>query len=104
MLNKKLKALVEQGSKIAILDFDVYNYYSNKAKTKAFESYKEKCRKNKVEPKRTLEDFLNIKTMKDVLNCNFMLAGHGFVLKALLQGDLEVVDDKLIDNIGVLEV
>ena len=42
--------------------------------------------------------------MKDVLNCNFMLAGHGFVLKALLQGDLEVVDGKVIDNIGVLEV
>ena len=41
--------------------------------------------------------------MKDVINCPFLKAGHGFVLKALLQGDIEVMDDGSIkDNIGVL--
>lgn len=31
-------------------------------------------------------------------------AGHAFVLKMLLQGDIEVIDGKVIDNIGVLKV
>jgi hypothetical protein len=28
--------------------------------------------------------------------------GHAFVVKALLQGDIEVVDDKVIDHIGMI--
>jgi len=100
---KKLKDLVDSGKKIAILDFDVYNFYSDEVKTKAFNNYKKECKKNKVDPKRTLDDYLNIKTLKDVFNCNFMLAGHGFVLKALLQGDLEVINGEVIDHIGILE-
>ena len=29
--------------------------------------------------------------------------GHAFVIKALLQGDLEVKDGKVIDHIGMLD-
>ncbi len=101
---KRLKDLVKSGAKIAILDFDVYNYYSDEVKTKAFNNYKKECKKNNVELKRTLDDYLNIKTLKDVFNCNFMLAGHGFVLKALLQGDLEVINGEVVDHLGVLDI
>lgn len=40
--------------------------------------------------------------MVDVYNCT-KKAGHAFVLKMLLQGDIEVVDGKVVDNIGVLK-
>jgi hypothetical protein len=29
--------------------------------------------------------------------------GHAFVVKALLQGDLEVIDGKIIDHVGMLD-
>jgi len=42
------------------------------------------------------------KTIKDMIN-GYKPAGHGYVIKMLLEGDIEVVDGKVIDNIGVLE-
>ena len=101
---KRLKSMVEEGKKIALADFDTYNYYDDGAKTKKYQSYINKCKKDNVTPSATLEDFLNIKTMKDVLSCRFIPAGHAFVIKALLQGDLEVVDNEIIDHAGVLSV
>jgi hypothetical protein len=41
--------------------------------------------------------------MRDVVNCPFMPAGHSFVIKALLQGDLEVTKaGEVIDHSGML--
>lgn len=100
---KELKAHVDKGEKIALADFDAYNYYDEEAMKKKFESYVNKCKKDHVNPSLTLYDFLKIKTMKDVLNCSFMPAGHSFIIKALLQGDLEVTDSgEVIDRSGVL--
>lgn len=42
-------------------------------------------------------------SLVDVYNCH-KKAGHAFVLKMLLQGDIEVVDGEVIDHIGVLKV
>lgn len=100
---KRLKQLVDEGKKIALADFDTYNYYDDGAKKKKYESYINKCKADNVAPMATLEDFLNIKTMKDVLSCSFIPAGHAFVIKALLQGDLEVVDGVVVDHTGVLD-
>ena len=41
--------------------------------------------------------------MKDVCNCPFMAGGHAFVLKMLLQGDIDVVHGEVVDNCGVLD-
>lgn len=41
-------------------------------------------------------------SLVDVYN-DYRKAGHAFVLKMLLEGDIEVVDGKVIDNIGVLK-
>lgn len=40
--------------------------------------------------------------MVDVYNCS-KKAGHAFVLKMLLQDCIQVIDNKVIDNIGVLK-
>ncbi len=100
---KQLKKRVDEGEKIALADFDAYNYYDDTAKTKKYESYLAACKKNKVTPTATLKDFLNIKTMNDVVNCPFIPAGHAFVVKALLQGDIEVVNGEVIDCAGILK-
>ena len=102
---KWLKSLVDSGKKIALVDFDAYNYYSKKALEKRYDFYVKKCKENKVNPTRTLKDFLSIKTIKDVINCEFMLAGHGFAIKMLLQGDISVnADGTINDPQGLLEI
>jgi hypothetical protein len=40
--------------------------------------------------------------MKSAVNFADTPVGHAFVVKALLQGDLEVIDGKVIDNVGML--
>ena len=100
---KALKSLVNRGVKVALADFDTYNYYDDKAKEKRYNSYVNRCKKLGIQPTATLKDFLNIKTMKDVVNCPFIPAGHAFIIKALLQGDLEVVDGEVIDHVGMLD-
>lgn len=101
---KQLKKLLAEGKKLALADFDSYNYYDKTAMKKKFESYINKCKKNHIEPVATLDDFLKIKTMKDVVNCPFIPAGHSFIIKALLQGDLEVTDiGDVIDHSGILD-
>lgn len=97
-----LKSLVGQGKKIALVDFDGYNYGYPKAMELQHQAYLNKCKKQGTSPKQSLSDFLAIKNMKDVLSCPFLPAGHGFVIKALLQGDLEVSGDCVKDLSGVL--
>ena len=70
---QNLKRFYDTGHKLALLDFDAYNNYLPK---------------------------FNM-SMVDVFN-NQRKAGHGFVLKLLLEGDIEVVDGQVVDRIGVL--
>jgi hypothetical protein len=69
---------------------------------KEYVAYINKCKKNKVAPTLTEDDFTNITSLKDLINAPFMKVGHGCVIKALLQGDLEVVDGEVVDRAGIL--
>ena len=97
-----LKSLVDNGKKIALVDFDACNYNEPCAMQKEYTAYVNKCKKNKVAPTLTEDDFTNIKSLKDLVNAPFMKVGHGCVIKALLQGDLEVVDGEIVDHAGLL--
>ena len=101
---KWLKSLLDSGKKIALVDFDAFNIYSDAAKTRRYNAYLNKCKENHITPTLTLDDFLNIKTIKDLVSCSFLPVGHGVAIKALLEGDLEVVDGEVIDHIGLLEL
>lgn len=99
-----LKKQYEEGKKIALVDFDGYNYYYDQAKEKLYKSYVNKCKKNDIEPEKSLEDFLGLDSMSKVIDSGFTPAGHGFIIKMLLEGDIEVIDNNVIDNIGVLNI
>ncbi len=99
---KKLKELVDKGKKLAIIDFDAYNYHNPEAMKRLYETEAEKALKKHRAFPYSLADFLSIKTVKHAVNFSGLLAGHGFVLKMLLEGDIEVRDGEVIDNIGVL--
>lgn len=101
---KWLESLVKDGKKVALVDFDGFNYYYIKAKEKLYNGYINKCKKNGFIPSASLMDFTSINDMKTAINCSFTPVGHSFVIKALLQGDIEVKDGKVIDNIGMLDV
>ena len=97
-----LKSLVSQGKKLALVDFDGYNYGSKKAMAKSYEAYLNKCAKNKVAPRKSLRDFTAIDSMQKVLSCPFLSAGHGFAIKALLQEDIVVENGEVMDKAGIL--
>ena len=99
---KWMKSLVDQGKKIALLDFDGFNYYNEDAMRIRFRAYVLKCKKEKRPILRTEKDFTDIKDMKSAINFAETPVGHAFVVKALLQGDLSVVDGKVIDPLGML--
>jgi hypothetical protein len=69
---------------------------------KEYTAYVNRCKKDKVSPKLTEDDFLNITSLKELINAPFMKVGHGCVIKALLQGDIEVVDGEVVDRAGIL--
>lgn len=69
---REMKEAYDAGKKIAIVDFDAYNYYNEN------------------------------KTIRDVIN-EYRPAGHGYVVKMLLEGDISVVDGEVVDNIGILD-
>ena len=100
---KMLKSKVDSGAKLAFLDYDCFNLYDDAVKERMYQKYLDQCKKNKVIPDRTLSDYLNLKTVKDLVDCPFMSVGHGVALKALLQGDIEVNDGIVIDNVGMLK-
>ena len=99
---RKLKERVDAGEKLAFMDYDAFNIYSESAKGKEFERYLDRCKKRKAEPSLTRNDYTRLCTMKDVIDCPFVSVGHGFILKALLQGDISVEDGEVIDREGVL--
>ena len=99
---KYLKSLVDSGKKIALVDFDACNYNEACAMQKEYIAYVNKCKKDKVTPTLTEDDFLNITSLKELINARFMKVGHGCVIKALLQGDLEVVNGEVVDHAGIL--
>ena len=97
-----LKSLVDSGKKIALVDFDACNYNEPCAMQKEHAAYLNRCKKNQVSPTLTENDFLGIKSLKDLINAPFMKVGHGCVIKALLQGDLEIVNGEVVDHAGLL--
>ena len=99
---KWMKSLVDQGKKIALLDFDGFNYYNEDAMKIRYRAYALKCRQQKRPILRTEKDFTDIKDMKSAINFADTPVGHAFVVKALLQGDLAVEDGKVIDPLGML--
>lgn len=101
---KWMQKLYNEGKKLALVDFDGYNFYYDYAKEKLYNSYINKCKKDGVKPTKTLQDFLNLKTINDVIDCEFTPAGHCFIIKMLLEGDLEVKNNQVIDHIGVLNI
>ena len=100
---KYLKSLVDSGKKIALVDFDACNYNEICAMKKEYQVYLNKCKKDKAHPRLTETDFTGITSLKELINAPFMKVGHGCAIKALLQGDLEVVNDTVIDRAGILE-
>ena len=100
---KYLKSLVDNGQKIALVDFDAANFNEECAMKKEYVRYINECKKNKKAPTLSEEDFVNINSLKKLINTPFMRVGHGCVIKALLQGDLEVVDGEVVDHAGILE-
>ena len=88
---------------MAVVDFDAFNFYSENAMKQRYKSYLNNCKKNKWKPTLTERDFTNIKSLKDAINCKFLAAGHAFVLKAMLDGSIEVVNGKVIDKDGILK-
>lgn len=99
---KWMRTLLEQGKKIALLDFDGFNYYCEEAMKIRYRAYVLKCKKEKRPILKSEKDFTDIKDMKSAVNFAHTPVGHAFVVKALLQGDLEVVDGKVIDHLGML--
>ena len=98
-----LKSLVDSGKKVALVDFDAINIYSKNARIKAFESYLNKCKNNGIKVTLNENDFIKIDNITDLVSCPFLAVGHGVAIKALLEDDLEVIDGKVIDHIGLLK-
>ena len=87
----------------ALLDFDGFNYYNENAMKIRYRAYVLRCRKRKEPVLLTEKDFTDVKDMKSAINFADTPVGHAFVIKSLLQGDLQVVDGKVIDPLGMLE-
>ncbi len=99
---KWLKYLADEGRKIALVDFDGYNYNEECGLAGKYTEHINRCKKYKTAPTLSERDFTSVDSIKKVLDCPFMAAGHGFVIKALLQGDIEVEDGEVIDREGIL--
>jgi hypothetical protein len=93
---------VDSGKKIALVDFDACNYNEPCAMQKEYTAYVNKCKKNKVVPTLTEDDLTGINSLKELINAPFMKVGHGCAIKALLQGDIEVVGGEVVDHAGIL--
>ncbi len=99
---KWLKSLLDDGKKIALLDFDGFNYYNEEAMKVRYRAYVNKCRKEKRPILMSEKDFTDIKDMKSAVNFAYTPVGHAFVVKTLLQSDLEVKGGNVIDHLGML--
>lgn len=74
---KRFRDMVERGEKLALVDYDGWNYYG-----------------------KYLTDPV---TIKDMVNDPRHRIGHSYVIKMLLQGDIEVKGGQVVDHIGVLK-
>jgi hypothetical protein len=99
---KWMRSLLDSGKKLALLDFDGFNYYNEEAMKIRYRAYVLKCKKRKVPVLKTEKDFTDIKDMRAAIGFAETPVGHAFVIKALLQGDLQVVDGKVLDPLGML--
>lgn len=99
---KWMKSLLDEGKKIALLDFDGFNYYSEEAMKVRYRAYVLKCKQQKRPVLMSEKDFTDIRDMKSAVGFAHTPVGHAFVVKALLQGDLCVVDGEVIDPLGML--
>lgn len=97
-----MKDLLDRGKKIALLDFDGFNYYNEDAMRIRYRAYKLKCSKRKTPATLSEKDFTDIKDMKSAIGFAHTPVGHAFVIKSLLQGDLRVTDGKVLDPLGML--
>ena len=97
-----IKHLLDEGKKVALLDFDGFNYYHDEAMMVRYRAYVMKCKKEKQPIILTEKDFTGIKDMKSAIDFPHIPVGHAFVVKALLQGDLEIVDGNVIDHVGMV--
>ena len=97
-----LRSLVDSGVKLALVDFDACNYNEECAMKKEYASYLKRCKRDGVEPRLAEGDFLGIRSLGQLVNAPFMRVGHGCVIKALLQGDIEIIDGEVIDRAGIL--
>lgn len=100
---ERIKKLLEEGKKVALLDFDGFNYYSEDAMKIRYRAYINKCKKEKKPIELEEKDFTDIKNMKSAIDFPYMPVGHAFIIKALLQGDIEVKSDEVIDHINCLK-
>ena len=74
---KDLAKRVAEGEKIALVDFDAWNYYG--------------------------KDLSSTTTVKEIVNNPAYKVGHSYVIKMLLQGDIEVKNGVVIDHADVLK-
>lgn len=98
-----MKRLLDEGKKIALLDFDGFNYYNEDAMKIRYRAYVLRCKKRKEPVLLTEKDFTDVKDMKSAIGFADTPVGHAFVIKSLLQGDLQVVDGQVMDPLGMLE-
>ena len=70
---------------------------------KAYASYLNKCKKNGIKVRLNEIDFIKLDNIVDLVSCSFLPVGHGVAIKALLEKDIEVIDGKVIDHIGLLK-
>ena len=97
----RIRELLNQGKKVALLDFDGFNYYNEESMKVRYRAYVLKCKKEKRPIMVGEKDFTDIRDMKSAIDFAYTPVGHAFVVKALLQGDLEVVDGQVIDHLGL---
>ena len=96
-----LRRLLDEGKKVALLDFDGFNYYNEESMKVRYRAYVLKCKKEHRPILVGEKDFTDIKDMRSAIEFPHTPVGHAFVVKSLLQGDLEVVDGKVIDHMGL---
>lgn len=97
-----MRSLLDEGKKIALLDFDGFNYYCEEAMKVRYRAYVLKCKQQKRPVLMSEKDFTGIRDMKSAVGFAHTPVGHAFVIKALLQGDLEVIDGNVIDHVGMV--
>ena len=81
-----------------IRDYDELDEESMKVRYRAYVS---KCKKEHRPILVGEKDFTDIKDMRSAIEFPHTPVGHAFVVKSLLQGDLEVVDGNVIDHMGL---